>query len=163
MAGANEMEAVMAKEMARWQEESGGQTARHNEPHLKCIIRCSRHLCGENAASVPLPFIPLDPIHCAPPFFTFPPASVSLFPPLLPLRRIVGHHWNPKYAHSIIVFVFFNGDSLPAPRHPSISFHLTWGLGSFSLFPTDQPSVSVESSWLLFLVVELLLPHNYCH
>jgi len=71
---------------------------------------------------------------------------------------IVGHHWNPKYAHSIIVFVFFNGDSLATRtvRFPSLSHYL---------LPSRSDLVSICLLLLLgfFSVVKLLLPHNYCH
>lgn len=46
------------QEGRRWQKKgtgrTGEQTARHNEPLLKCIIRCSRHLCGECGFFTPL-------------------------------------------------------------------------------------------------------------
>lgn len=115
----------MAKEMARWQEESGGQTARHNEPHLKCIIRCSRHLCGENAASVPLPFIPLDPIHCAPLFSLFPQPLFHFFRPSSHSAElwVTIETQNTHTQSSFLSFLMVIPYQLPA-IHPSLSISL---------------------------------------
>lgn len=61
-----------------------------------------QHLCGESRS---------------PSAATWSPAPRTLIPACLRL------HWNPKYAHSIIVFVFFNGNSRAFPSISHSSCH----------------------------------------
>lgn len=80
-------------------------------------------------------------------FYSFPLFS-EIFPHFRTQSPIAGYHCSPKYAHSIIVFVFFNGDSFATPHLLSQSQHLPPSLSlairpcfSLSLSLTCSPSV----------------------